>query len=263
VMNHLEHVAMNPDHEIKLKISNKMIARGMGASLPSDIYGEGRKYYWPSSDSQTMPDKADVEKRNEYAQHKIPNYNLFKRNSGRSLLGYDYEYADEDNVSKVKKSGGKSEEIDDFYELFDEKQENCSQSALTSVNKTTTAKLENPTTEKIIKSHIFEEATTKTSIISQNKTAPSTTVIDTKPSTITPATIISLKLDFILNKTNLLPPKLINGTFEGSALVNVSSDKIDGKSIKKREALENFKNKQRYRSAKQNNYKRRYYAVCK
>jgi hypothetical protein len=135
---------MNPYDEIKLKVSNKMIAKGMGPSLPSEINGDEKQYYRPAG----PPNEQAIEKRDEVLEHKIPNYNMFKRSLApqRKLLATDnYEYESFPDVA-------------DFYDSIGEdgnctegEFKNTTQSSTTAAPRleTTTAPPPTPTTAKV------------------------------------------------------------------------------------------------------------------
>lgn len=73
------------DDEINLKISNKMMSKGLSASLPSDSLKRPPKSYpfFEETDEIIYPDSVTV---------RVPNYNLFKREenflTGRKLLEF-------------------------------------------------------------------------------------------------------------------------------------------------------------------------------
>lgn len=72
--------------EISLKISNKMMSKGLSPSLPSDSLRRPQKSYqfFEETDEKSNPDSVTV---------KVPNYNLFKREEnfsiGRKLLEFE------------------------------------------------------------------------------------------------------------------------------------------------------------------------------
>lgn len=74
------------DDEINLKISSKMISKGLSPSLPSDSLRRPQKSYqfFEETDQESHPDSVTV---------KVPNYNLFKREddftNGRKLLALE------------------------------------------------------------------------------------------------------------------------------------------------------------------------------
>ena len=74
------------DGKIKLKISNKLMQQGLGAELPSDVYGfedfysKIKRHPLPQVEQQVHPT-------NDYQFKKIPNYNRFKReNNIRKII---------------------------------------------------------------------------------------------------------------------------------------------------------------------------------
>lgn len=73
------------EDEINLKISNKMMSKGLSPSLPSDSLRRPEKSYqfFEETDEKSNPDSVTV---------KVPNYNLFKReddfSTGRKLLEF-------------------------------------------------------------------------------------------------------------------------------------------------------------------------------
>lgn len=73
------------EDEISLKISNKMMSKGLSPSLPSDSLRRPEKSYqfFEETDEHSNPDSVTV---------KVPNYNLFKReenfSTGRKLLEF-------------------------------------------------------------------------------------------------------------------------------------------------------------------------------
>ncbi|XP_063702758.1 golgin subfamily A member 6-like protein 22 [Culicoides brevitarsis] len=75
--------SINPSNEIKLKISNKLMHRGMGPSLPSYGYSDGQVlvYREPEKDpkSSLKEEKPDDTFVFPYKERDLPNYNLFKR----------------------------------------------------------------------------------------------------------------------------------------------------------------------------------------
>lgn len=73
------------DDEINLKISNKMMSKGLSPSLPSDSLRRPQKSYqfFEETDEKSNPETVTV---------KVPNYNLFKRedfSTGRKLLEFE------------------------------------------------------------------------------------------------------------------------------------------------------------------------------
>lgn len=74
------------DGKIKLKISNKLMQQGLGAELPSDVYGF-EDFYSKIKRHPLPQDEQQVHQSNEYQFKKIPNYNRFKReNNIRKLM---------------------------------------------------------------------------------------------------------------------------------------------------------------------------------
>lgn len=75
--------SVNPSNEIKLKISNKMMQKGLGPSLPSFGYNDGSilVYQHPNKDQSlnSRSEKNDDSFVFPYKEHELPNYNLFKR----------------------------------------------------------------------------------------------------------------------------------------------------------------------------------------
>lgn len=69
------------DGKIKLKISNKLMQQGLGAELPSDVYGledfysKIKRHHLPEIEQQFQ----DHQESNDYQFKKVPNYNRFKR----------------------------------------------------------------------------------------------------------------------------------------------------------------------------------------
>lgn len=77
------------DGKIKLKISNKLMQQGLGAELPSDVYGLEDSYFkikrHPLSEIEQQ--FQDHQESNDYQFKKVPNYNRFKRETDfRKLL---------------------------------------------------------------------------------------------------------------------------------------------------------------------------------
>jgi hypothetical protein len=72
---------VNPLRQINLKISNKMIEKGLGPQLPSSVYAD--ELEWPIKHHANYKDvKGQVDQQTEFDDtrySKIPNYNLFKR----------------------------------------------------------------------------------------------------------------------------------------------------------------------------------------
>ena len=74
------------DGKIKLKISNKLMQHGLGAELPSDVYGF-EDFYSKIKRYPLPQDEQQVHQSNDYQFKKLPNYNRFKReNNIRKLM---------------------------------------------------------------------------------------------------------------------------------------------------------------------------------
>lgn len=67
--------AINPLQQIKLRISDKLIARGFGAQLPSDMYGDEYSD-WPR---YHVVKSTGEQRSDDLSYPKIPNYDLFKK----------------------------------------------------------------------------------------------------------------------------------------------------------------------------------------
>lgn len=126
---------INPNHEIKLKIANRMIHHGMGASLPSESLHN--TIAQPSSSSSLLssneekpfdevlsPDNSLSTINSKF--HKLPNFNLFKRDNldrqqqqqqwtmnNRKLLqlNNDEDYYNVDEIVRDKRYGNSKDTL--------------------------------------------------------------------------------------------------------------------------------------------------------
>lgn len=89
--------SINPSNEIKLKISNRLMGKGIGPSLPSFGYASiaNLRHPLPTKEIQGKFDDSFVF---PYKEHELPNYNLFKREESENKEGDSMDMEENDEV---------------------------------------------------------------------------------------------------------------------------------------------------------------------